>query len=558
MRKNILKLLLLICLVVPASMMLVACNNEHNHKYGTWIYNGAERYRICEECSFKDSNVKTVYETDGNGKVEVCHVTEDRVVFKPVPNEGYYFLEWEFNDNGGGKTEGILDTVNTSKYRYKACFTNDSSLIQPLTFDIEVENDLDVKVEYLSYVTKSRPQISFYVHENDNLVLEKAVTVAGSNRFPYVNEGVEILPYSRYVDANPFDTPNVLEYSVYLKFKDTTDKSILTIEETNSHPKINHYLYDKNEKVTVNTKDFVFEGKFLSWTSQNGEILSNNEEFEFIITENTTIYLNLKEYEYTYFGDGGIQMYFSKNLDNTLSLESFSGGQFSTIEIPSVVNGLNVTTIGMLKWSDFGGKLIIPDSIVNFEPYAFKYLGVDLGVNSVIPLGNPLIAFASERTDLMASDFYGCNEKVTFDFSETTIRHIVENELNKLMKDYLGLNVIFADEMPENTFGYYTGGTQNITIKGLLEGEVWNRNLLNVIVHELRHYYQEVAIGNHENFGVDDLISVPTDNQIGAWKYTDYTSPDEDYNKYYYSAREIDAREYALAVVGFELIENEG
>ena len=49
------------------------------------------------------------------------------------------------------------------------------------------------------------------------------------------------------------------------------------------------------------------------------------------------------------------------------------------------------------------------------------------------------------------------------------------------------------------------------------------------------------------------VVAIPTDNQLGAWKYLDYIDASEDYNNYYYNAREIDSREYAEKVVGFDL-----
>ena len=56
-----------------------------------------------------------------------------------------------------------------------------------------------------------------------------------------------------------------------------------------------------------------------------------------------------------------------------------------------------------------------------------------------------------------------------------------------------------------------------------------------------------------EGLDKDDLDIAPTDNEIGAWKYLDYVESDEDFNKYYYNAREIDAREYAMSILGFNI-----
>ena len=135
--------------------------------------------------------------------------------------------------------------------------------------------------------------------------------------------------------------------------------------------------------------------------------------------------------------------------------------------------------------------------------------------------------------------------------SETTLRGIVVNELHKLTKSIVGINIIFDENMPEGTSGFYTEGTQTITIQKLTEGTYYTRGIVSVLIHEVRHYYQSIAIGSVDGCGVDDLLVVPTDNQLGAWKYLDHTDSTEDYNKYYYNAREIDAREYAEYVLGY-------
>ena len=534
-----------------------------NHSFTELKYLNDKISHICTDCALNEEiDFSTTFFADENGSVELIEVYEDCIYVKPVPKSGYYFLKWETNmpvvDGEGNKDYNIYYAVLNAQiqfdedFYYKAIFTNDVSLIQPITLNVEVENDLDVDIEYLPYVTKEEQCFSYFIHGNDNLVLSHYSSFIRNslggvnNMLVHLDErDVTILPYhsarwySSFVDEN-----NNLE-SVTLQFSDIRNKYLLTLDEIGIVNEEICIICDKNEKVTINTKGLCRAGCFEYWQDNNGKIISNQEEFNYKITENTTIYLNTDECDIlTYYK--GNQFSFKVNEDDSLTLYSFAYDQLDTVEIPSVVEGKIVTTIGLLHANGFGGELIIPDTVVNFEPNAFKYLGIDSGYK-------PTISFASERQDLEASDFYGCCDKVLFDFTENTIKSIVINELHKLTKNSINLNVIFSDEMEENVLGFYTQGTQNITLSKLPVGSKYNRNILNVIVHELRHYYQAISVGDVSGFTIDDLAVIPSDNELGAWKYLEYTESSEDYNKYYYNAREVDSREYAELITGFYL-----
>ena len=102
--------------------------------------------------------------------------------------------------------------------------------------------------------------------------------------------------------------------------------------------------------------------------------------------------------------------------------------------------------------------------------------------------------------------------------------------------------------------GYYTAGSRSINVF-YKAGEALYHTSRNVIVHEIRHFYQEIAIDNVEGLSLEDLIIKPTKAQVGAWKYLDYADSSSEPNKYKYNAREIDAREYAYKVTDFDLYE---
>ena len=69
-------------------------------------------------------------------------------------------------------------------------------------------------------------------------------------------------------------------------------------------------IYNKNEKICINTEDLCRLGCFKSWRDEVGNIISTQEEFEFVITENTTIYLYTDGFD-IFHEDENIQYYFS-------------------------------------------------------------------------------------------------------------------------------------------------------------------------------------------------------------------------------------------------------
>jgi hypothetical protein len=134
---------------------------------------------------------------------------------------------------------------------------------------------------------------------------------------------------------------------------------------------------------------------------------------------------------------------------------------------------------------------------------------------------------------------------------------MIQNEVNKFISD-VKLNVTYYDEndshYQQNILGYYTAGGKNISVFYKEDGKV-SQIHRNVIVHEIRHFYQEIAIDNVEGLSVDDLIIKPTNTQVGAWKHLDYADSSSEPNKYKYNAREIDSREYAYEITGTDLYE---
>ncbi len=84
----------------------------------------------------------------------------------------------------------------------------------------------------------------------------------------------------------------------------------------------------------------------------------------------------------------------------------------------------------------------------------------------------------------------------------------------------------------------------------ILDSDEYSFATFAVIIHEIRHFYQEIAIGRVEGLSIDDLKFKPTEDEIGAWKYLEYVSSNDDYDAYWYNAREIDARNYSEKILG--------
>ncbi len=597
---------IMICILMLACLcMLVACNHNCQHNYSDWVTikeatctaRGREIRCCfnCDETEVRDSGEilqhdlrwstnddisllttfcqvcgeETVYDLSdifgesegGHAEIVDFYVHDETdvpiIVIKPVADEGYYFLNWkrESQNEISVAHDAILSTNVTTislwDEEYTPVFTQDGSLIQPITVDIQVENNLGVDIEYLPYVNKAHPTFSYHIHKNDKLALRTNTSILeetdpesliGGYAICHVEEetGVKLLPHSTGYSYSDFTTETRMIDTVTFDFADIRDKYILTLDEVDIALDEVHKICDKNQVVNVDTTLLGWTGIFKEWQDKDGNVISTQEEFEFVVTETTTLYLIVRTFEVdTVYKDK--QFYFTINDDNTLTLHDFVAEQFDDVEIPMEVDGRKVTGLGVLN-EQFAGNLIIPDTIVNFARGAFRYLGYG---------GFATVTFGADRTDLKATDFYGCSENVILNMSETTLRGIVVNELHKLTKSIVGINIIFDENMQEGTSGFYTEGTQTITIQKLTEGTYYTRGIVSVLVHELRHYYQSIAIGSVDGCSVDDLLVVPTDNQLGAWKYLDYTDSAEDYNKYYYNAREIDAREYAEYVLGY-------
>ena len=562
------------------------CGYEHRFPYTTHKYEVVEvdydelsiTFR-CSDCEDEETrDLITIHNEDAvGGTCEVAYSDNSYAIIKPVAEDGYYFDHYDFVCDTYFSVGGMSHTEYTQQfpydenkfvindeyfclYQYTPVFTQTQSEYTNVAVEVYLDGELVVNDETLCEYTARLEEYStstgtetetvyhFFFPENNNVVLDSAsIEYIEGN----VRNTVGILdrknpPYilNQILSTN-FGEPN----RFVLNFIDVTGKYLVCIDRTDVSNDNYVLVCSPNETITINTYydgSSLYGGEVISWTDEDGTVLSTKDEFEYTVTKNTKIYLNVKGCDITWENNNGNQFYFIR-VDNGLKLTGFSHSQLSEITIPSIVNDVPVIEIGVLTTgAGFGGTLTIPDSITKFAPGAFRYISIGSYYKA-------LIKFESERTDLCASDFMGCSGRALFDFSQKTIRAMVNNELHKLVSDDVELTVTFSTEMAENTLGFYTHGTRDITLKQLSENNYYARTVLNVIVHELRHFYQAIAIEDVEGLDLNDLVVLPTDNQIGAWKYLPYTDSSENYNAYYYNAREVDSREYAYSVVGFDI-----
>lgn len=550
---------------------------SHDHECETVIENGVAT-TTCHICAKSESANLVEFEESVGGTYEIIadeYIADSCRIFcvaMPKSDVGYYFDHWEVGYKHHQKTSfdsstgtmrdnnpylmldiGIYENRGYTTYSVKPIFTT----VNPGFDEVEISfydntsNELldkNIEFEYVFFTNSiGLKEISYYFHKNDDLLLQAVYVVDNNSHNVIADESSHKLPYfgTKLLEEENFYTSD----EVVFKFDIIGNKKLIKIDQVGNYNDEKYILADVGETININVgliKDYLYGKHVESWQDEQGNVLSTEHEFEYVVEDDAIIYLFVQNEDLTTDIDGH-KFYFMYGKDNNLILTGFSCEQYDYVTIPEQANGLPVTEIGILNTRGKAGELIIPDSIIKIHPQAFKY--INEGYNQL------KITFTSNRTDLCASDFAGCNSNIRLNFSEETLAAIVRNELHKIVSNDVELNVIFANEMPENTLGYYTNGTKNITIIKLPENGVWTRNILIVLVHELRHFYQEIAIGNVDGLGLDDLIVKPTENQIGSWKYLEYTSSTENYDKYYFNAREIDAREYANEIMLFDIVE---
>ncbi len=101
-------------------------------------------------------------------------------------------------------------------------------------------------------------------------------------------------------------------------------------------------------------------------------------------------------------------------------------------------------------------------------------------------------------------------------------------------------NLHFSNGMRWNNLGAFSPGSKRIELNARLLNESNPRNLMETIMHESRHAYQDYAVNHPEKVSVD-----PRTIAIWDYNFKHYISAEYDYEAYYHQPVEADANDFA-------------
>ena len=267
-----------------------------NHQY-SWTYNNGQKHGVCQACGTQTTKNTANIIADVNGTVEVLYATDDEIILKPVPNEGFYFLKWEIDYTSYKKDSfSSIISAGDSNYTYKAIFTTDASLFYTVPVNIEVENNLEADVVYLPYVYKNEPKFSYFVYPNKNIALCHDVstihdTVNGTCSILHTKDECEILPYQTARGYTSFINEHSYLSCVTLKFKDIRNMCQLKLNYAGVSGSEKYFYYNKGDEATINLKNFTsLLGDFICWKDKYDNIISTTQEFTLKIEKDTEFF----------------------------------------------------------------------------------------------------------------------------------------------------------------------------------------------------------------------------------------------------------------------------
>ena len=535
---------------------------------------------------FKETEITVIPSEMGTYKQFAYTSTyeNDYIVYIAEPKEGYYFKYWKITENDTDekiKYDSIIDVSKyyATNYAYKvekikleAVYTEEEIVYAPLNVNV-IDKKEDMPAVHVSLVDINHFSLSggVFIEGSKNYYIESlnyTVQVTGemgniiqSKKFsktPYKH----IASYSSWVDEDEIENLESITFNI--KFIDTNEKSIVNVYRLHKSDNYQNsaslipsetYVFNRGSIQTIVADHRSWGDEYLhAWYDENGEVLSYGKSLDLYANEGEiNVYYEYIKSDYTYEYNptdedkqqDRANYEFSLNEDDTLTLESIGNcsSNCSGIVIPEYVDGKKVTRIADHAFMDHTYDITIPSYVEEIDVNAFI-------LNGWISE----LTIEGDRNDLTFEMF----KNVTWlSVSTQTLENMIHNEVRKFIKD-VNLNVTYYDENDSHyqggTLGYYTAGSRSINVF-YKAGEALYHTSRNVIVHEIRHFYQEIAIDNVEGLSLEDLIIKPTKAQVGAWKYLDYADSSSEPNKYKYNAREIDAREYAYKVTDFDLYE---
>ena len=457
---------------------------------------------------------------------------------------------------------------------------------KPSFSDIEVvitaENDIPIEFEYMLYKNDYGTQISYYFPENDDVVLKKILTKhiidENSSKTHYNStnyDGGLTLPFSSTCGAEQLlGKCNQVEF----QFKDVRNKHQAKVKyDINGEisylladaviGKTETFIADKYGNLTIEKGAVRYQDNMSNisyyyvdkWVDENGEIVSNSKRFTTQIYEDRTFTAIMKKAD-EYYENNGIAFLFSKNEGDTLTLEAiYSPTTAGNIVIPNAVNEKDVTGIGeyafipssLNYYGYFVSAITVPTSVTDFHETSFHDIGIcDISLEGYKE-NLTFEMFKNTKFKIYGSNY---NSAVgnTISVTSNTLNHMIQSMVQSFVNTSISVDLVDVAHMGGNILAHYESGTQKLC---LLQSSSYSFATLSVIAYELRHFYQDIALGKVEGLTIDDLKITPTDNQVGSWQYLDYPTKDENLDGYWYNAREIDAREYAENIFGCNIFE---
>ena len=139
------------------------------------------------------------------------------------------------------------------------------------------------------------------------------------------------------------------------------------------------------------------------------------------------------------------------------------------------------------------------------------------------------------------------NEGVDMDFAEKGLegRCEIASRFYDEVKEQMGIDAKFDfSDMPKNSLGGYDPTTNRMELNSNYLENHDCRNLMNTILHESRHAFQNKCIQNPDSVTVkQNIIDVWADN------FKNYISPQDDFEAYENQEIEKDANYFADSVM---------
>ena len=581
------------------------------HQYGTiedgWtsnckIENGTAKCK-CVVCGHEKTVDLVNFENDTNGSVEVLSDSDNNYIIKPVANDGYYFEKWlihkdEYNGKsltldelGANDTESIKPIINVEPrifndslwaYTLKPVFTTTEPTFDEIEVELNVENNIPVEIEYMLYKNEYGTQISYYLPQNNNVVLKRIITNhtgdSNSTKTHYNStnyDGSLTLPLSSTCGAD-YSIGNCEK--VKFEFKDVRNKYAAKVKyEVNGEiydlladaviGKTETFYSDENGNITIEKGAIKYQDKISNisyfyvdrWVDELGNIVSYNKKFTTQINVDRTFTAIMKQADEIYESNGVVYL-FSKNEDETLTFEAlYTTETAGNVVLPNLVNETNVTGIGenafipttLNMYGYFISSILVPNSIVNFDNTSFHDVGLcDIEIEGY--KANLTFDMFKNTKFAIYSSVYSSAASNSISITNDTLNNMIQKFVQSFVDCILSVELVDSEHLGNNILGHYEKGSQKLC---LLQTKSYSFATFAVITYELRHFYQEIAIGNVSGLTVDSLKISPAENQVGAWKYLDYADKTQDPDGYWFNAREIDAREFTENLMGCNIFE---